>query len=145
MVVLAEEDPYPSPRQAVSAAKACYSLALVGFSIAVLMSAAGSGKTAAKDMGVPPGLAIAIFWICQLWLAMIEGSLQRGQQRQTLLQQCFRLFSHTLHTLFFPSLASTFFFYRSRTTTTLLLSQADRAASSDSSLSPRRSTPRPIP
>ncbi|GMI04108.1 hypothetical protein TrRE_jg9883 [Triparma retinervis] len=53
--------------------KYLYSLALLAFSVTTVMAAIGTQQTAAADNGIPVGVAIPLFWVLILWLALIEG------------------------------------------------------------------------
>jgi hypothetical protein len=53
--------------------KYIYSLALLAFSVTTVMAAIGTEQTSAADNGIPVGVAIPLFWVLIIWLAIIEG------------------------------------------------------------------------
>jgi len=58
---------------ATEAVKYTYSLALLGFSLSIVMAAIVTKQTTASEMGIPIALAIPLFFFLLLWLALIEG------------------------------------------------------------------------
>ena len=54
--------------------KYLYSVALLLFSVTIVMTAIFTEQTnATDDMNVPPGVAFVVFWFLIVWLAMMEG------------------------------------------------------------------------
>jgi hypothetical protein len=69
-----KEAPHSVIGSGIESLKYLYSVALLVFSVTIVMAAIFSEQTnATGDMNVPPGVAFVVFWFLIVWLAFMEG------------------------------------------------------------------------
>jgi hypothetical protein len=72
--VYKKEAPHSMIGSGIESLKYLYSVALLIFSITIVMAAIFSKETkATDDMNIPPGVAFVVFWFLIVWLAFMEG------------------------------------------------------------------------